>query len=93
MTYTSDLSTMIYNKQELTNEQKESLFSLVSSGTRQKMRDKLRHAIYNVPLQYWQPAGIYHRVHLEHDGEFAYCAGQDYTSEIRTVRQCIAGLI
>lgn len=93
MSYTTDLSAMIYDKHELTDKQKESLLCLVASGTRQKMRDKLRHAIFNVPLQYWQPAGIYHRVHLEDDGEFAYCAGQDYTSELRTVRHCVAGLI
>jgi len=42
------------------------------------------------PAHLWFHYGIYHRVHIDPDNwKVSYCAGQDYTSEIRTVRECV----
>ena len=91
MSYKTDLAHMISEGVDLTEEQKESLMSLVSGRVRAPKRRQLQHKIWHIPLCLWYSYGIFNRVHLEDDGLFIYCAGQDYVSEISTVRQCILG--
>lgn len=83
------LQTLINNGSELTEEQKDSLYQLVSLGCHRKTKDALRRKIYNVPLSCWANYGILGRLHLEMDNTFSYCAGQDYREEMKTVRQCL----
>lgn len=82
------LQKLIDAKAELTAEQKESLFCLFVGRSRAEARDKLRRRM-DTPLSLWPNYGIFGRVHLESDGQFSYCAGQDYPAEVAHVRQLI----
>ena len=83
------LSTLINDNADLTEQQKISLFSLLSPRCRQETKVALARKINNVPLSLWSNCGILGRVHVENDGTFSYCAGQDYSAEIATVRKCV----
>ena len=74
--------------EELSEDEKDSLFSLLSGRCRQPTRTKLRRRI-DMPISLWPSYGIFERVMVEKDGMFSYCAGQDYPSEIRLVRSLI----
>lgn len=71
----------------LTDEDKQQIFDLLSSGLRQKNRDLLHRRIHHhlgmIPYH-----GILSRVMKEQHG-WTYCAGQDYREEIKTVRKII----
>lgn len=88
MSYQTSLANMINNDDTLTEDQKASLWRLLMKGTRQKTREKFQRRL-NLPLSLWPNYGIFNRVHLENDGEFSYCAGQEYTGEIALVRKLI----
>lgn len=88
-----NLSTLIYEAKHkdgqrcLTEIQQASLYVLIGKGCRANTRAKLGRMVA-LPLALWQDYGIYRRVSF--DNEIAeYCAGQSYTDEIRTVRECI----
>ena len=85
------LRTLIDDKAELTELQKDSLYDLLSKHCRADTRKSLYRRIFECPLSLWDSFGIYSRVMAESDGTFSYCAGQDYTSEIATVRKCVLG--
>lgn len=82
----NELYDYVYEKTDLNNEQIEMLVSLIGSGCRQKTKDRLYRRLSAVSLM--PNYGIYHRVNVYPD-RVSYTAGQDYTSEIRTVRELI----
>ena len=82
------LNTLISDEVELTAEQKDSLYRMLSGRIRQPTRVKLRRRI-DMPISLWPNYGIFGRVMLEDDGQFSYCAGQDYPSEIALVRKLL----
>jgi hypothetical protein len=82
------LQTLIDQQATLTEAQKESLFTILASGAHKQTKEKLASRI-ELPLSLWSNWGIYGRVHLEADGRFSYCAGQDYAVEIVEVRKLI----
>src|SRR5574340_319791 len=84
------LAKLISQGATLTDEQKDSLYELVSSRCRQATKENLRRMI-NLPLTLWENCGRFDRVHLESNGRFSYCAGQDYPAEIRGLRNLILG--
>ena len=88
MSYQTSLRDMIDQDATLTEEQKDSLSALLLGRCRQQTREKFFRRL-NLPLSLWPNYGIFSRVHLEYDGEFRYCAGQDYPSEIALVRKLI----
>jgi hypothetical protein len=69
----------------LNEAQRNGLMALLGSGCRQATKARLQHCV-NDNCRRVKPCGIIGRVHLEQDGA-SYCAGQDYPSEIRTVRR------
>ena len=92
-----NLSDAIYTSKiesfELTEEQKQGLYELVSNRCRNKTKAKLQRIIFNLPLSCWPTAGIFHRVDIDDPHGVSYCAGQSYPDEIRTVRQVLLGEI
>lgn len=91
MTKKTTLATLINDNAELTGAQKKSLFELLSKRCRKDTKIDLSRKINDVPLSLWSNYGILGRLHVEQDGTFSYCAGQDYVGEIATVRKCILG--
>ena len=87
-----DQSTLLYkinHEITLTKEEKESLYSLLSYGCREKTKNRL----YNIIVKYgmiYNHYGIYDRVTF-YNGKAQYTAGQSYPDEIRVVRDCILG--
>lgn len=88
MKYEETLIYKLRNEIELTDEQKESFYNLVSKGCRQDTKSRLWNIInYNYIYNRY---GIYERVYF--DGNVCrYCAGQSYTDEIRALRDCLLG--
>lgn len=73
----------------LTDEQQKQMLLLVGSGCRQETKARLARKL-SLPLSLLEGAGIFSRVFLRYGREgIHYCAGQDYSAEIRVVRQCI----
>ena len=73
----------------LSPEQQVALLRLIGSGCRAQTKDRLARRLA-LPLSLWTNYGIFSRVYLRYRSEGVhYCAGQDYTGEVRTVRQCV----
>ena len=73
---------------DLTEDEKEKLYNLVSSGYRSKNKERLYRKIYNVPVSCLHNVGIFERVLFENNRVW-YCAGQSYPDELKIVRECI----
>lgn len=77
-------------KTNLTEQDIDSIMKLIGSRCRINTLKRLRSM-----LTYGTSAignyGILNRLERESDGSWSYCAGQSYTDEIRTVRDCILG--
>lgn len=72
---------------ELNEAQRVSLLALFGSGCRAPRVRSLR-ACFDDNCRRVKSCGILERVQLTEDGA-SYCAGQDYPSEIRTVREIL----
>jgi hypothetical protein len=79
---------MVKNNQlELNEEQKESLYDLLSKGTRQETRRKLMGRIEYIDVNAkLVPYAYADRITFTEDNKCEYTAGQDYPYEIRTIR-------
>lgn len=84
------LAKLITQGATLTDEQKDSLYNLVAPRCRRATKERLWRKI-NLSLALWENCGRFDRVHLESNGRFSYCAGQDYPSEIADLRDLILG--
>lgn len=83
----------LYNRirdgKELTEAEQDDLYELLAKGCRGRRRAAIARALRYVPDI--ENYGIYSRVYVNDDGYGAsYCAGQDYTSELKTVRELLA---
>lgn len=78
-------------KRQLTEQDINSLISLLGKGCRHKTKQRLRSVLTYGPSTV-EDCGIMRRLTKETDG-WSYCAGQSYTDEIRTVRSVILGKI
>lgn len=72
---------------ELNAAQRASLFELFGKGCRENTKRALR-ACFEDNCRRVKSYGIIRRVQLSEDGA-SYCAGQDYPSEITTVRKIL----
>lgn len=79
-------------KSDLTEQDVDSIVKLIGSRCRIDTIKRLRSM-----LTYGTSAighyGILNRLERENDGSWSYCAGQSYSDEIRTVRDCILGKV
>jgi hypothetical protein len=83
------LKQAVRNGDTLTPDQQHALLILLGTRCRADTKERLRRRL-SMPLSLWSEHGIYSRVYLSYDKEGVhYCAGQDYPSEIRTVRKCV----
>jgi hypothetical protein len=83
------LQKAVNNGDTLTTDQQHALLILLGTRCRADTKERLRRRLA-MPLSLWSNYGIYSRVYLVYNNEGVhYCAGQDYTSEIRTVRKCV----
>lgn len=75
-------------KTQLTDADISAILSIVGYRCREKtlrrLRSILTYARSTIPTY-----GIFNRLTKESDGSWSYCAGQSYTDEIRTLRECI----
>jgi len=88
------LQQRIYDKKSLTDNEIDDLVSLLGKGCRAKRKAQIRMELEYTPDI--ESFGIYGRVLVTEDinGKqygASYCAGQDYTSELATVRECLTG--
>jgi len=88
------LQQRIFDKKALTDHEIDDLVSIFGHGCRAKRKAQIRMELENVPDI--EAFGIYGRVFVTEDinGKqygASYCAGQDYTSEIKVVRECLTG--
>jgi len=75
---------------KLSEEQKQAFLRIFGYRTRQRTKEELERFVQN-PCGY-RTYGIYDRVQFFPDDPYCtYCAGQDYPSEIATVRSLILG--
>jgi hypothetical protein len=89
----STLKYKLNNSVELSETEKESMYNLFSKGCRSNTKDTLYARIVKYPFIMKDfNCGIFERITFE-DGICQYCAGQDYPSEIKTIRQIILGNI
>lgn len=72
----------------LTESEISACMSAFAYRCRQNTKAAILFALQNVP--HIRSYGIYRRILLS-DGSAEYCAGQDYDSEMRTVRECLVG--
>lgn len=68
------------------------ILQLVGKGCRDKTKARLRSILTYGPSTI-EDCGIMRRLTKEPDGSWEYCAGQDYTAEIKTVRNVILGKV
>jgi hypothetical protein len=85
----NNLRNRIYDGGFLNPLETTSFIELLSKGCNKNTREKIAWVVNNIELSRWKNYGIYNRVELYHSVGVMYCAGQDYTSEVRTVRECI----
>lgn len=79
------------NKEVTLNEQQvDSLVALLGKGciqsTKGRLRSVLTYSFLSLPSRYY-----WERLEVSEVGKATYCAGQDYTSEIASVRNSILG--
>lgn len=72
----------------LTADDKSQIFKLLSSGLRANNRDLLSRRL-TFHLGMIPVYGCLERIMCESNGEWSYCAGQDYPGEIRNIRKII----
>lgn len=75
-------------KTNLTDDDVSAILSIIGYKCRQKTINRLRSILKYGPstIQYY---GIFNRLWKNTDGTWEYCAGQSYTDELRTMRECI----
>lgn len=78
-------------KPSLTLEEIDELVILVTHGCRYKTKTRLR-SILTYGINSIDSYGIFNRL-IKENGKWTYVAGQSYTDEIRTVRECILGRV
>jgi len=78
-------------KRSLTEQDIDSIVGLVGKGCQSKTKQRLRSILTYGPSTI-EDCGIMRRLTKETDG-WEYCAGQDYVSEIKTVRNVILGKV
>lgn len=75
-------------KMQLTESDIDAILAIIGKGCREKTRNRLRsiltYAKSTIPAY-----GIFNRLYRDDAGAWDYCAGQSYTDEIRTLRECI----
>lgn len=73
----------------LTDNEVAAVLCIVGHRCRAETKERLERALRRVP--HVRSFGIYERLLLGNacTGHADYCAGQDYTSEIRTLRECL----
>lgn len=71
----------------MTDEDKQEIFEILASRTRQKTRELLARRLYK-NLSLIPHYGILERL-IKEDYGWTYCAGQSYPDEIRTVRKIV----
>jgi len=74
-------------QEKLTENQIDLLVSLLGHKCRTHTKDKL-HRRLSLPLSLFKTYGIYSRLDID-EKSVEYTPGQDYGSEITTLRQCI----
>jgi hypothetical protein len=78
-------------KDKLTEQDVDEIVSIVGHRCRIKTVNRLR-SILTYSASTLAPYGIYSRL-MKENGRWFYCAGQSYTDEIKTLRECILGKI
>lgn len=76
-------------KNDLSEQDINEILQLVGKGCRDKTKIRLRTILNQCP-RFIEDCGIMRRLTKEPHG-WEYCAGQDYVSEIKTVREVILG--
>ena len=79
-----------HKKRELTEQDITDIIAIVGHGCRQKTKARLR-SILTYGTSSIDSYGIFGR--LMCDSSWHYVAGQSYTDEIRTLRDCILGKV
>ena len=77
----------------LTDQEKDEFAKMITSGCRQKMKATIRRLV-DIPLHFWSDHGIYKRVTFDQASAnypVNYCCGQEWNSEMRTLRDCLLG--
>lgn len=83
------LSDAITDGITLSPEQQAELVSILGSKCRKETKERLARR-FALPLSLLSNHGLFSRVFLRYDREgVTYCAGQDYTSEVRMVRELV----
>ncbi len=76
-------------RKELTEDDINQIVSILGYRCRIKTCNRLR-SILTYSASGLEGFGIYSRL-MKENGKWSYCAGQSYTDELRTVRNCILG--
>jgi hypothetical protein len=71
----------------LSDQEKAEILAMVGNRCRAETKRKLARRL-DLPLSLWDSFGIYDRVKFA-NGRVDYITGQDYTYEMRTLRECI----
>ena len=71
----------------LSDQEKAEILDMIGSRCRAETKRKLERKL-DLPLSLWDSFGIYDRIKFK-DGKVCYITGQDYTYEMRTIRECI----
>jgi len=79
------------HRNELTCNDLDSLYLLLSKGLRAENKDLMHRRLFN-HLNMIPYYGILDRLIKENDQGWSYCAGQSYPDELRTVRKIILEL-
>jgi len=80
------------NRPELTEQDIEDIITIVGHGCRQKTKARLR-SILTYGVSSIDSYGVFNRLGRYDSGTWSYVAGQSYTDEIRTLRDCILGKV
>jgi hypothetical protein len=79
--------------EDLTEKEKDEYALMITKGCRKGTKATIRRLL-EVPLSLWKDYGIYRRVSFHQDRAdypVNYCCGQEWNSEMRTLRDCILG--
>ena len=78
---------------DLTDQEKDEYALMITKGCRANTKATIRRLV-EVPLRLWSDHGIYKRVGFHRDRAdypVGYCCGQEWNSEMRTLRDCLLG--
>jgi len=73
--------------------EKDYFVKMITSGCRKNTKETIRRLV-ELPLSLWSSHGIYGRVTFDKDNTsypVTYCCGQDWSSEMKTLRDCLLG--